>query len=172
MLLNSGHLHMYRHRWARDRLVADLTSSGYPMIGVDLSTCVDADTVRDAFIAAVPDWPAGYGRGSWAGFNDGLTDHLLHRERPLVVVVITGFDRCYSRGPDDSLALLDLLAGVARWHLLFGRRLICLIETDDPDLSLPTLGAEHVGWNRHEWLIAHRTGARHPPWIAQSNEDR
>jgi hypothetical protein len=41
------------------------------------------------------------------------------------------------RRAGDVRALLDLLASAARWHLLFGRRLIRLIETDEPDLQLP-----------------------------------
>jgi hypothetical protein len=30
LLLHAGHLHLFRHRWAHDRLVADLSRLGYP----------------------------------------------------------------------------------------------------------------------------------------------
>ncbi|WP_281901073.1 barstar family protein [Phytohabitans aurantiacus] len=165
LLLNAGHIHLYRHRWSVDRLLADLTALDYAAIYVDLATCGDADAVRDAVIEAVPDWPAGYGRASWDGFADGLADHLLHDARPLAVVVLAGFDLAPRQCASDSLVLLDLLASMARWHLLFGRRLICLIKTDEPDLQLRAVGAEHVAWNRHEQLMTHRTSARRPPRI-------
>jgi hypothetical protein len=76
-----------------------------------------------------------------------LTDHLLHADRPLLVLVLSGLDRVRRRDETAVLALLGLLASVARWHLLFGWRLQCLIETDDPDLELSGLGCERVGWN-------------------------
>jgi hypothetical protein len=44
---------VYRHRWSVDRLLADLTALDYAAIYVDLATCGDADTVRDAVIEAV-----------------------------------------------------------------------------------------------------------------------
>jgi hypothetical protein len=165
LLLHNGHVHFYRHRWARDRLIADLSRLGYAAIEIDFSSCMHADAVREAMITAVPNWPTGYGQTTWPGFTDGLTDHLLHADRPLLVLVLSGLDRVRRRDETAVLSLLDLLASVARWHLLFGRRLLCLVETGDPELELPGLGCEHVGWNRHEWLIAHRTGTRLPPWI-------
>jgi hypothetical protein len=71
-------------------------------------------------------------------------------------------------GTIPAVVLLDHLASVARWHLLFGPRLICLVETTDPDLEFPPLVAEHSTWNQHEWLLALRAGARMPPWISNS----
>ncbi|HEY0696583.1 MAG TPA: hypothetical protein VGD43_02100 [Micromonospora sp.] len=164
-LLQHGPLHFYRHRWARERLLVDLEALGYEPIEVDLGSCRDPGAVRRAVIQAVPGWPTGYGEGTWAGFADGLTDHLLHADRQQVVLVLTGWGTAYRADSTEALVLLDLLAGVARWHLLFGRRLICLVETDDPHLELPGLGGEQVGWNRHEWLYPHRMGSRIPPWI-------
>jgi hypothetical protein len=87
-------------------------------------------------------------------------------------VVLSGLqDLSAAAGTTPRLVLLEHLASIARWHLLFGRRLICLVETIDPDLELPPLGAEHGAWNRHDWLLAHRTGARLPPWISSTTTD-
>jgi hypothetical protein len=164
-LLQNGHLHLFRQAWALDRLATDLTALGYEIVEVDTASCGHADGLREAVIAAVADWPSGYGQGSWPGFNDGLMDYLLTAERPLLVLVLKGLDQARSRDEAAVFALLDHLASIARWHLLFGRRLICLIETDDVDLDISGLGGERVRWSRHEFLIAHRTGQRRPPWI-------
>ena len=123
-------------------------------------------SVRGCIIGAVPDGPDDYGRTTWPGFIDGLTDHLLSPRRELVVLVLSGFDQAAARPETEVMVLLDLLACIGRWHLLFGRRLICLVGTDNPDLDLSPLGAEHVRWNRHEFSLVHRSGARVPPWIA------
>lgn len=164
-LLHCGHLHLFRHSWALSRLVTDLAGLGYDVVEVDTASCDGADSLRDAVIGAIDDWPSDYGRGSWPGFNDGLMDYLLTAQRQLVVLVLKGLDQ--ARGHDDAcvLTLLDLLASIARWHLLFGRRLICLIETDDTELDIGELGGERPAWNRHEFRLDHRRGERTPPWV-------
>jgi hypothetical protein len=104
---------------------------------VDFTACANADDVCNAVIQAVPGWLAGYGLKTSAGFMDGLTDHLLHPRRPLVVLVLTALpDLSAAAGTTPALVLLDHLASVARWHLLFRRWLICLVETTDPELEL------------------------------------
>nr|WP_157529139.1 hypothetical protein [Kibdelosporangium sp. MJ126-NF4] len=164
-LLHHGHLHLFRHAWALSRLVTDLASLGYEVVEVDAASCDSADSLRDAVIGTIDDWPADHGRGSWPGFNDGLMDYLLTAEHPLVVLVLKGLDQARRKDEASVLVLLDLLAAIARWHLLFGRRLICLIETDETELDTGELGGERPGWSRHEFRLAHRTGERLPPWI-------
>jgi hypothetical protein len=164
-LLQNGHLHLFRHAWALSRLVADLVGLGYEVVEVDMVSCDGADSLRDAVIAVIDDWPSDYGRGTWHGFNDGLMDYLLTSKCPLVVLVLKGLDQVRGKDEASVLALLEGLASSARWHLLFGRRLICLVETDDIELDTGALGGKRPGWSRHEFLLAHRTGERLPPWI-------
>jgi hypothetical protein len=49
-------------------------------------------------------------------------------------------------------ALLDIFATQSRAHLLFGRRLFAMVQSDDPRLSIGPVGAAPVTWNRREWL--------------------
>lgn len=156
---------MYRNEWALSRLVTDLAGLGYEIAEVDVATCGDADNLRDAVIAAFDEWPSHYGRDTWMGFSDGLMDHLLNPARPRVVLVLKRLDQVRGRDDASVRTLLDQLVSIARWHLLFGRRLICLVETDDTALDLGVLGGEQPGWSRHEFLIAHRAGDHVPPWI-------
>ncbi|MEU4765088.1 hypothetical protein AB0H12_17695 [Actinosynnema sp. NPDC023794] len=127
--------------------------------------CDGADSLREAVVRPVDRWPTGYGRGTWPGFTDGLTDHLLTAEHPLVTLVLHGLDHVRDRDQDAVSTLLDLLAAAARWHLSFGRRLICLIETNDVERDLGVLGGEQPGWTRHEFRLVHRSAERLPPWI-------
>ncbi|MCP2323930.1 hypothetical protein HDA40_002437 [Hamadaea flava] len=150
MVLQQGHVHFVRHPWALDRLRQDLETLGYDFAVADLGDCEHADDVRDAVIAAVPGWPRGYSARNWMAFSDGLTDCLLDADHPQRVLILDHFGRYYADHQDDAMVLLDELAGVGRWHLLFGRRLIVLLVSDDPELQLDPVGAEHVGWNRHE----------------------
>ncbi|MGY0235492.1 hypothetical protein [Longispora urticae] len=168
-LLHYGHLHLFRNTWALSRLTTDLAELGYEIAEVDAAVCADADDLREAVIAAIADWPTGYGRETWPGFNDGLMDHLLTAERPYLVLVLKGLDQARARDAAAVAGLLDRLASIARWHLLFGRRLICLIHTDDMDLEIHGFGGEHVRWSRHEFLIRYRAG-RLPPWITAAAE--
>jgi predicted enzyme related to lactoylglutathione lyase len=106
----------------------------------------------------------------WPGTVEEAVARLRHyqvavEQCPLVVLVLKGLDQVRGKDEASVLALLDLLASIARWHLLFGRRLICLVETGDIDLDTGVLGGERPGWSRHEFLLAHRTGERLPPWI-------
>ncbi|ANZ41933.1 hypothetical protein BBK82_44380 [Lentzea guizhouensis] len=94
-------------------------------------------------------------------------DHLLTAEHPLVILVLKGVDR--ARDQTSVHALLDDLASIARWHLLSGRRFLCLVETDDTEFSTPTPGGEQPSWNRHEWLLRHRNGERVLPWITPAS---
>ena len=48
--------------------------------------------------------------------------------------------------------ILELLAKNARGFMLFGRRLVTLVQSEDPRLEFDVVGATPVMWNRREWL--------------------
>jgi len=165
-LLRDGHVHLFRHDWARERLVADLAALGYLIVTADVAACRDAEDVRRAVIGAVPGWPAGgEEEDDRAVFRDALDDHLPDDDHPQIALVLTGFDALDATVRGDVVELLDDVAAAGRRHLLFGRRLLCLVGTAQLDLDLPRLGGELAGWNRHEWLRAHRSGSERPAWI-------
>jgi len=90
------------------------------------------------------------------GFNDDLSDLVIPDESG-VVVVLQRFDAFAVKQSQAAQALLDIFADNARTFMLFGKRLIILIQTDDPHLKFDPVGAISPDWNRGEWLHARRT---------------
>ena len=55
-------------------------------------------------------------------------------------------------GTTAAEALLDIFAGTSRYKLLTGRRLITLVQADEPSIRFEKLGGVSAEWNRREWL--------------------
>jgi hypothetical protein len=72
------------------------------------------------------------------------------------VLVFTRYDRFAGSCPRSSQIVLDIMAGQARSAALFGRRMMCLVQSDDPDIRFEPVGATPVMWNDAEWLDAKR----------------
>jgi hypothetical protein len=53
--------------------------------------------------------------------------------------------------------LLDIFADQARRAILIGNRIICLVQSKDPQLSFEPVGAMPVMWNDAEWLNSKRS---------------
>ncbi|HVP60757.1 MAG TPA: barstar family protein [Myxococcaceae bacterium] len=66
-------------------------------------------------------------------------------------IVIRRFEALYGQDPGFAWNLLDVFAAESRNHLLRGRRLMVLVQTDDPRLSIRAVGECPVGWNLREW---------------------
>lgn len=73
-----------------------------------------------------------------------------------LVLVFAGYDRFARSCPRAAQIVLDIMADQARSALLFGRRLMCLVQTDDPQIRFEPVGAMPVLWNDAEWLDAKR----------------
>ena len=52
--------------------------------------------------------------------------------------------------------MLDVIAERSRGALLAGEQLICLVQSSDPRLTLPLVGAIPPWWNEAEWFDASR----------------
>jgi hypothetical protein len=53
---------------------------------------------------------------------------------------------------------LDIYACQARNGALIGRRMMCLVQTNDPGQAVKPVGATPVVWNDAEFLAAKRGG--------------
>lgn len=68
------------------------------------------------------------------------------------VLVFNKYDSFATKFPHVAWSVLDIMESNSRDLLLFGKRLIILVQSDDPGISFEPVGGRGVGWNRKEWL--------------------
>lgn len=152
-ILQNGAISLYFQRHALADDIAWLREHGYEIHEFDCSQWTSesefhADVSRDL---GFPSW---YGRNLNA-FNDSLSD-LVVPDNGGVALVLVRYDLFVQRLPNVAWHVLDIVDVNSRRFLLFGRRLIALVQSDDPSISFDPVGARPVMWNRREWLDRQR----------------
>jgi len=66
------------------------------------------------------------------------------------------FDKFVSAEPQLAQTILDSIEVTSRKFLLTGRRLIALVQSDNPRIRFDRVGALPVTWNPREWTDADR----------------
>jgi hypothetical protein len=88
-----------------------------------------------------------------------LVDALAELEIPpggAVAVQMRRYDRFAKIEPHLAWSVLDALETTSRRLLLTGRRLLTLVQSDDPRIKFERVGAMPVNWNPREWLDSDR----------------
>lgn len=138
-----------------DTVVATLREQGYQVVRLDASTWQsEADLHRD--LAATLHFPDYYGHNLNA-LNDCLShvityDYGTNPDATALVLVFTGYDTLSRRCPRTAQVVLDIIADQARTAALFGHRVYCLVQSNDPAIRFEPVGATPVTWNDAEWL--------------------
>lgn len=137
--------------WLRDR--------GYRVVDLDASEWRGEEDMHTD-VAVALNFPAYYGRNLNA-LNDCLGDvavgdYGLSPEETGLALVIRRVDLFMRRQPLVAHHLIGAVAGAAQSAALFGHRILCLVQSDDPDLVIPPIGARTVPWNDAEWLDSKR----------------
>lgn len=148
-LLQSGACTLYLRPEILAEDVAWLRAHGYRVDRFDCSTWTSEAIMHDQ-LASQLNFPDYYGRNLDA-FNDCLCD-LDIPEQSGRVLILDRYDRFAGDNLHAAWSLLDVIKDKARMHLLFGRRLLALLRSDDPRLTFEPVGANAVTWNRREWL--------------------
>ena len=73
-----------------------------------------------------------------------------------VVLQFRHFDTFARLDPQFAHTLLDSIESTSRRFLVLGRRLLALVQSDDPRIRFERVGAMPVNWNPREWLEADR----------------
>lgn len=148
-LLQNGPVSLYFRHDALDSDVAWLRDHGYRVEVLECRAWANEHAMHEAFAAKLA-FPDHYGMNLDA-MNDAISDVDVPAESGLVIV-LDRFDDFASHHRTVAQAVLDLLADNARRFLLFGRRLLVLVQSDDPRISFAPVGATAVSWNPKEWL--------------------
>lgn len=121
-------------------------------------SCVSMAVIRREF-SRVLKWKEQFGYELWTGnldaFNDGLRARLLE-DAPDNVFALEDFHCLAKEEPEFAARLLDIIERKSRDYLLFGRRLVSLVRTDDAGFSCEVIGGTSAQWNRREWFTADR----------------
>jgi hypothetical protein len=131
-----------------------LAGHGYQVVVLDGT---EWTTRRDLCLAIgrALDFPADFRGNSLDAFQDWLRsvawgEFGLDLDAAGLVLVLEHYHHIAALDTFAAHAVLDCFAQAARLGALFGHRMLCLVQTDDPLLSFPTIGATAVGWNRAE----------------------
>ncbi|MEV3993608.1 barstar family protein [Streptomyces sp. NPDC049837] len=143
--------------WRRNLLeecTAWLDGHGYQVTSLDATAwSSEGDLLRG--IGAALDFPDYYGR-SFDAFNDCFGDvasyaaYGIAPEATGLVLVFTDFDVFAAAQPESAQVILDIVADNARRAALFGRRVMCLVQSSDPQIKFAPVGAMPIMWNDAE----------------------
>jgi hypothetical protein len=149
-LLQNGAVNLFhRQEHLRDAEMA-LQALGYEIAKI---SCRDGpDAFRHQFSSLLR-WEQQFGYGPWTGNLDALNDGLSgypFGSTSRAALMVDGFHEIASADPGRAYAILDMIEGAARDHLLWGKTLIALIQTDDPEFQCAGIGGRGTNWNRKE----------------------
>jgi hypothetical protein len=73
-----------------------------------------------------------------------------------LALIFTGYDAFAAHCPRAAQIVLDIMADHSRSAALFGRRLMCLVQSNNPHIRFAPVGATPVSWNNAESLDSKR----------------
>jgi hypothetical protein len=136
-----------------------LKELGYDIVSVDASGWHIQGALHSD-IAAALDFPEYYGRNLNA-LRDCLRDvaecsYGAREDAAGLVLTISRFDVLATHDLGAAEGVLDAFTDAARTALLFGHRMLLLLQSDDPELEIPPVGSTSVRWNPAERLRSKR----------------
>lgn len=148
MLLQNGAITLYRRSLLLEEDVEWLRGHDYRVDRFDCSHWDSESAMHEAFSFGLG-FPEYYGHNIHA-----LNDCVSEIEIPVEggrVLVLSRYDFFAAKFPDLAWSVLDVMEINSRRLLLFGRRLIILVQSDDPGISFAPVGGRPVMWNTREW---------------------
>jgi RNAse (barnase) inhibitor barstar len=157
-LLRGGGLALYRAPSVLAEAEHEVADLGYALIRF-VAIGWDESALHEAFATGLG-FPDYYGRNMNA-LADCLYD-VAHGDYGWttaatgLAITLDGFGNFADRERDLAVAVVDVLAGATRAGLLFGHRLLWLLQVDDGNFRFGSVGGFQVPWNGQEWLDAKR----------------
>jgi hypothetical protein len=156
-ILRDGGISLYRNRKYLSDDAQWLALQGYRILNVECATWSSHDAIHESLEKSLS-FPAYYGR-NFNALKDCLWDLEVPSDGGLALVLnsygvyANGLGSANQKtGMHDAKTVLHILAGTSRYFLLFGRRFIVLVQSNDPSMSFEGLGGVATQWNRREWL--------------------
>jgi Barstar (barnase inhibitor) len=126
-----------------------LKQHGYVIAEADCGSCDSKTALLNTICQAlgVPEGP----NPNLDSFNDECRNIEVPEDGGSSLVLLR-FDRVTKRLPEIAEQVLDILANASRDQLLFGRRFLCLVQSDNPQVHFGPVGGLVPCWNPQEWL--------------------
>jgi hypothetical protein len=158
-LVHNTFVTMFWNPAVLDAATSWLADHGYHIVTLDAASWRDPRDMHQGLAAAL-NFPDYYGH-NLAALNDCLRDVAagLYGVRPDatgLALALLNFETLSVAHSDTAQALLDTFACQARNAALMGRRMMCLVQSNDPVLTFAPVGATPVMWNDAEWLASTR----------------
>ena len=152
-LFQNGGVVLYHKHQVLTEHTAWLVREGYQLRELDAYGWNDARAFH-ADVKRVFGFPSHYSSNLAS-----LVDALAELDIPAggaVAVQMRRYDRFAKTEPHLAWSVLDALETTSRRLLLTGRRLLTLVQSDDPRIKFERVGAMPVNWNPREWLDSDR----------------
>jgi RNAse (barnase) inhibitor barstar len=136
-----------------------LRSQSYAVVEFNAGSWTSAAGMLDD-LAERLQFPAYFGRNLDA-LNDCMRDVAYHEygwaaDATGLVIVLRSFDAFVAADRRTAQIVLNIFADQARSAILVGNRLICLVQSNNPQLSFDPVGAMLVMWNDAELVNSSR----------------
>ncbi|WP_157887877.1 barstar family protein [Frondihabitans sp. PAMC 28766] len=152
-LLREGPISLFHRQTLLDADVARLEGAGYQLVRFDAAAWSDEEAMLREIAVALNFPPSP--RHSLDGTNDWFWDLVGYEwgwdpKSTGLVILFLHFDRYEKLFPESAWSILDIIARHSHLAALFGQRLICIAQSDDPLIQMPSVGASGVRWNFRE----------------------
>ena len=128
--------------------------AGYAVVEFDGAKWRSTDVLFESFAAELR-FPSHFGFNLDA-FSECLSEDSQVPKQGLVVVIRRIDSAVRYLGQAFVLDAIDVLCLASHEQLLYGRRLMFLLQSADPRIELRTVGARPVSWNSREFLYSSR----------------
>jgi len=160
-ILRDGGVHLYRRPEILNEDRDWLESNGYRLISFDCAEWGSAAEMHRSLKEKLS-FPDYYGNNLDALDECVCDDHAIPNSGGLVLVLnhydqfVKSVDGGKPSEEGVAGAVLDAFARAIRHQMLFGKRLMLLVQSDDPLTDFGALGGVRATWNSREWLNKNR----------------
>jgi hypothetical protein len=154
-LFQSGAIVLYyREEWF-DEDARWLAQHDYVVHHID---CGQHESFQAQMSAALS-WSQLFSLEGWNGNLNALNDGFRHLEIPAeggMAFCFKQFNLIKREDPQWAQGILDVIQCASYEYLLLGKRLLALVQSNNPRIHFGPVGAHTVQWNPREWFSASR----------------
>lgn len=154
LLLREGSVKKY---YQEEHLSDDLQwldNQGYKIVNINCSKLTEIPNILK-IIGQELDFPDFFRGNDLDAFDDHMYDIQISSESGIVIVFYR-YDLIMKLDPKIGWNLVNILDNHSRSYMMYGLRLITLLQSADPKLEIDPIGTQNVKWNQKEWLDSHR----------------